>query len=68
MKELKELLKRTFEIWRKMRWLKMIDREADEMRKLAEKWNRKQYVVKELVREYNERYGDSLTIKKKSVE
>lgn len=68
MKELKELLKRTFEIWCKMRWLKMIDREADEMRKLAEKWNRKQYVVKELVREYNERYGDSLTIKKKSVE
>ena len=55
-----ELLKRSFEIWCKKRWLKTIDRACDKYEKIRKKANRQAYVVNALVRRYNEIYDESL--------
>ena len=56
---MKELLKRQFELWVKMRWLKIIDKEIKKRRKYFFKYKRKEYVVNKLVEEYNNLYADS---------
>lgn len=55
-----ELLKRTFELFVKMRWLKTIDKEADKYNKIKNKLFRQQYVVKALLEEYAKKYGEDL--------
>ena len=52
-----ELLKETFELFVKMRWLKTIDKEVDKYIKLKEKLNRQQYVVNSLEKRFKEIYG-----------
>ena len=55
-----ELLKKRFELFVKMRWLKTINKEADKYKKLEEKLNRSRYVVNSLVKAYLEKYGEDL--------
>lgn len=57
---MKKLLKRQFELWVKMRWLKTIDKEIKKRRKYLFKYKRQEYVVNKLVDEYNKIYADSV--------
>ena len=57
---MKALLKKRFELFVKMRWLKTIDKETDKYKKLEEKSNRQLYVVNALLKEYLKRYGEDL--------
>lgn len=56
---MRKLLKQTFELWVKMRWLKTIDKEIGKRRKYFFKYKRQEYVVNKLVEEYNNLYADS---------
>lgn len=58
MSELKELIKKSFALWVKMRWLKTIDKEVKKRRKYFFKYKRQEYVVNKLVEEYNNLYDD----------
>ena len=60
MKELKRLIKETIDLWIKMRWLKIINKECDKYIKAKQKTERHQYVVNELLKEYKEKYGEEL--------
>lgn len=60
MKELKDLIKKSFALWVKMRWLKTIDKEVKKRRKYFFKYKRQEYVVNKLVEEYNALYADGL--------
>ena len=55
-----ELLKRSFELFVKKKWLKTIDKECDKYNKLKSKLSRQQYVVNSLLEEYNKIYGEDL--------
>ena len=55
-----ELLKRSFELFVKKRWLKIIDKECDKYKKLKRKLFRRQYVVNSLLEEYKKIYGEDL--------
>lgn len=52
-----ELIKRSFELWMKKRWLKTIDKEADKYNKLSAKLKRQQYIVNDLLKKYNQIYS-----------
>lgn len=67
MRELKELLKRSFELRVKMRWLKTIDKEVKKRRKYFFKYKRQEYVVNKLVEEYNNIYADFRTSKSEDI-
>ena len=56
---LKKLIKKRFDIWVRMRWLKTIEKETDKRNKLYEKYNRQQYVVSNLVQEFCALYPDT---------
>lgn len=60
MKELKDLIKKSFALWVKMRWLKTIDKEVKKRRKYFFKYKRQEYVVNKLVEEYLALYADWL--------
>lgn len=64
---MRKLLKQTFELWVKMRWLKTIDKEIKKRRKYFFKYKRQEYVVNKLVDEYNKIYADSV-IKREDTE
>ena len=55
-----ELLKRSFELFVKNRWLKIIDKECDKYNKIKNELSRQQYVVNSLLAEYNKKYGEDL--------
>ena len=55
-----ELLKRSFELFVKKRWLKTIDKECDKYNKIKSKLSRQQYVVNSLLAEYKKIYGEDL--------
>lgn len=57
---MRELLKKNFELFVKMRWLKRISKEAEKYKKLKEKTNRQLYVLNELLKEYQNIYGENL--------
>ena len=57
---MRELFKRRFELFVKMRWLKTINKETDKYKKLTEKSNRQLYVVNALLKRYHEIYGEDL--------
>lgn len=63
-----ELLKRRFDLFVKMRWLKTIDKETDKYKKLTEKSNRQLYVLNALLKAYHEKYGEDLRNGKKGGE
>jgi hypothetical protein len=55
-----ELLKRSFELLVKNRWLKTIDKECDKYNKIKNKLYRQQFVVNYLLIEYKKKYGEDL--------
>ena len=55
-----ELLKRSFELFVKTRWLKTIDKECDKYNKIKNKLSCQQYVVNSLLAEYKKIYGEDL--------
>ena len=55
-----ELLKRSFELFFKKRWLKTIDKESEKYNKIKSKLFRQQYVVNSLLERYKEIYGEDL--------
>lgn len=55
-----ELLKRSFELFVKKRWLKIIDKECNKYNKIKSKLSRQQYVVNSLLAEYKKKYGEDL--------
>ena len=55
-----ELLKRSFELFVKKRWLKTIDKECDKYNKIKSKLSRQQLVIKSLLERYMEIYGEEL--------
>lgn len=62
--KLVDLLRHSFEIFVKKRWLKEIDRAIDDYQKIQRKANRKYYVMNVLIKRYNELYNDNLWVKK----
>lgn len=62
-----ELLKRSFELFVKKRWLKIIDKECDKYNKIKSKLFRQQYVVDSLLAEYKKKYGEIYAHQKKEV-
>lgn len=59
-----ELLKQSFELCVKKRWLKIIDKECNKYNKLKSKLFRQQYVVNSLIAEYKKIYGEDLRTSK----
>ena len=59
MKHIIDLIKNEFDLWCRMRWLKTINKEIDKRDKFYEEYKRKNYVISELVKEYNKRYSDA---------
>lgn len=55
-----KLLKQSFELFVKKRWLKIIDKECNKYNKLKSKLFRQQYVVNSLLAEYKKIYGEDL--------
>jgi hypothetical protein len=60
MDKFKELMKRSFDLWVKKRWLKEIDRAIDKYKKTYAKATREHYVMKKLIEEYKKIYGEDL--------
>lgn len=59
-KELKKLLKQSFELTVRTRWLKTIDKEVNKRNKLKIKLDTSQYIIDELVKEYEKKYNDKI--------
>lgn len=57
---MRELLKQSFELFVKNRWLKTIDKECNKYNKTKSKLSRQQYVVNSLLAEYKKKYGEDL--------
>lgn len=60
MKKMLKLLKQSFDLWCKMRWLKTIDKECDKYNKLKRELDCSRHVISELLKEYNKIYGVDL--------
>jgi hypothetical protein len=58
MDKFKELLKQSFNLWVKKRWLKEIDRAVDRYKKTYDKAAREHYVMNRLIEEYKKTYGE----------
>lgn len=54
----KELIKSSFEIWCKTRWLKMINKDLDKAKSLESKAAHKRSVAIAMLKEYEKRYGE----------
>ena len=57
---MKKLLKRSFELFVQMRWLKTISKETEKYKKLKNKLDRQLKVVNALLKEYDKIYGENL--------
>ena len=58
MEKVKELFKRSFELWVKKRWLNEINKSVDRYNKYKDKAAREQYVLNSLIKEYNKIYHE----------
>ena len=63
-----ELLKRSFELFVKTRWLKTIAKESNKYNKIKSKLLRQQYVVNALLKRYKEIYNEDLRTQAKGGE
>lgn len=59
MAELIRLIKESFELSVKMRWLKEIEKTIDQRNKLYQAYQRKHLVAQDLVKKFNELYPDA---------
>ena len=57
---LKKLLKETFDLWGRMRWLKIIDKEIKKRDKCYRAYERHKIVAFQLAIKYNELYPEKL--------
>lgn len=64
MQELKKLLKESFELWVKKRWLKEIDRAIERYKKTYAKATREHSVMNRLIEEYKKIYDGDVRSKK----
>lgn len=55
---MKELIKTSFELFCKKRWLKAIDKEIRKCNKLSAEHGRHKHILDRLVERYNELYDD----------
>ena len=62
MEELLKLLKQYFELCRKERWLKAIDKQINKYDHMRQKMDRQHHILSEMINRYNEIYGDDLTL------
>ena len=60
MEKFKDLLKRSFELWVKKRWLKKIDRAVDRYNKTKTEANYERYVIAVLLEKYKDKYGEDI--------
>ena len=60
MKFIKEMIKERFDLWVEMRWLKMIDKEANKYEKIKTQLSSQHHIINSLINKYEERYGKSL--------
>ena len=60
MEKLKELLKSSFDLWVKKRWLKEIDKALTNYQKSKDKAKRDYYVLAKLLDEYKKIYNEDL--------
>ena len=58
---MKELIKKSFDLWVRTRWLKMIDKEIKKRDELLSRYNRQKCVVSELYKRYCELYPEMLS-------
>ena len=56
---MKNLLKQSFDLWVKMRWLKIIDKETDKYNKIEAKRKRQAHIVHSLWKRYKEIYENT---------
>jgi ribosomal protein S27AE len=64
MEKLKQLIKESFELFVKKRWLKEIDRALKNYNKFSDRASREHYIMLALIKKYNELYpADPLRIK-----
>ena len=63
MEKLKQLIKESFELSVKMRWLKEINRATERYKKTYAKACREHSVMQALIKRYNELYKDNLGAK-----
>lgn len=54
------MLKRTFDLLVKIRWLKTIDKECNKYTKLKKKLSAQQFIVNALIEAYSKIYGEDL--------
>ena len=59
---MKELLKRSFELWYRKRWLKAICKENDRYNHLCQKTRCQHHILRTIVNQYNEVYDAGLTL------
>lgn len=67
MNELKNLLKETFDLFVKKRWLKAIDKEVNKYNRIKRKrtkvcneLRKQEYILDAMIKRYNEIYGEDL--------
>ena len=60
MQKLKELIKRSFALSVKKKWLKEIDKAVERYKKMYAKATREHYVMNKLIEEYKKIYGEDL--------
>lgn len=60
MEKLKQLIKESFELSVKKRWLREIERATDRYKKTYAKATREHAVMQALIKRYNELYNDNL--------
>lgn len=53
---MRKLMKETFELWSKMRWVGIINKERKKKDKLYSKYKRQEYIVSNLIEEYQRKY------------
>ena len=60
---MREIIKKSFELWVEKLWLRQIERSADRHKKLVSKAMREYKVLQSLVERYNEIYEQNLGAK-----
>lgn len=53
---IKQLIKESFELWRKKRWLKLIDKEVSKRDKCYQEYKRHDYVARQLMNAFHNQF------------
>lgn len=58
---MKEIIKKSFELWVRSLWLKEIDKICEKIKKLDSESARQRIVLNEMIKKYKEKYPNALT-------